>query len=49
MINCEKVESLRELLLNETERNREEYMQSNDESSVKDMYEKEVKSFPLYF
>ena len=28
-------------MLNEIERNREEYIQSNDESSIKDMYEKE--------
>ena len=45
----EKLESLRELLLNEIERNREEYMQSNDESSVKDMYEKENEVLPAAF
>ena len=49
MINCEKVESLRELLLNETERNREKYMQSNDESSVKDIYEKKPEVLPAAF
>ena len=45
----ETLESLRELLLNEIERNRQEYMQSNDESPIKDMYERKVKSFPLHF
>ena len=44
-----KLESLRELLLNKIERNREEYMQSNDESSVKDMYEKESEVLPAAF
>ena len=39
--HCEKLASLREFLLNEIERSREEYIQSNDESSVKDMYDKE--------
>ena len=42
----EKLESLRELLLNEIERNREEYMQSNDEISMKDTYEKESEVLP---
>ena len=37
----ERLESLRELLLNEIERNRDEYMQSSDESFVKDMYKNE--------
>ena len=45
----EKLESLRELLLNEIERNREEYMQSNDESSIKDMHEKESEILPAAF
>ena len=45
----EKLESLCELLLNEVERNREEYMQPNDESSIKDMYEKESEILPAAF
>ena len=42
----ENLESLRELLLNDIERSRDEYMQSNDESFVKDMYEKESERSP---
>ena len=45
----EKLESLRKLLLNKIERNREEYMQSNDESSVNGMYEKESEVLPVAF
>ena len=41
-----KLKSLRELLLNEIERNRDEYMQSNDEISIKDTYEKESEVLP---
>ena len=42
----EKLKSLHELLLNEIERNREEYMQSNDEIPIKDTYEKESEVLP---